>query len=460
MGSSMGIFENVYIVFSRFLSFVEKEEEVPKKCSIFDILGEDCLVKIFEFLDCICVGKIIFSNKLAIKYSEISSKNIFRMLDAHYYNNCAELYIKNRLCQTINNKLNKFYLDNPFLFLNEQGSIEFAQNEIKKIKCRFEKMTFYEKVWHLTKKCDIIFISGGNNGHIREKYCFMMLIEKNKIVFERCKDMIHERLLHGNILFNNKIFSIGSSTGILQNDTIEYFDKFTFNNSELSVRLPHFLRNIVSVNFQNKLLIIGGDSLIEGIMKTSNLIYELEENLSGTFELKMNFPPMITPRFRAAAIEFDNKLYVCGGGIMDGPKLNSVEFFDPKVGIWQFDNSMIYSRIEFSLGVFQNELYAFGGSNTKKFTIEKRDSKNGCWKLLSILDENRYGCSSILVDSKIYVIGGNNFRNFNIFDLLTLKWASLDKSSDLFDETSRILPINFINTRLILFESSTIEKTY
>jgi len=160
---------------------------------------------------------------------------------------------------------------------------------------------------------------------------------------------------------------------------------------------------------------------LELVLQTHADTWQASQGRWRTLTARLN-----TPRRIAAAIAHEGKLFGCGGLGADGNALRSVESFDTATSAWQLEGDMIKARYNFSLFVFQHELYAVGGdqggSNT---TIEKRNKATQQWELVADCGQRRPYCAAALVGSKLFLFGGiGSESTFDFFDLDNKKWAS------------------------------------
>jgi len=282
----------------------------------------------------------------------------------------------------------------------------------------------------------VLIVGKCSSGHC-EKVAMMIVEPNGKIRFDASTSMrigyCGSPVYYQGQLFTSSLYS-GSSS---KSDTLT-----PWRTSNLE-RFPNGVFSASAAVFGNKLLIIGGFHPIEGqgVLQSgiSNIVYELDEQASqapqGTW--RAHVAKLNMPRVKAAAIEFEGKLFVCGGGAGAG---RSVESFDPIIGFWQVEpEQMIKERSRFSLVVYEDELYAVGGDDGNT-TIEKRNKATKKWQLVADSGQHRFAAA--LVGSKIFFFGGGA-QTFDFFDLDSKKWASQDVESAYFDEAKRQLPLEF-----------------
>lgn len=117
-------------------------------------------------------------------------------------------------------------------------------------------------------------------------------------------------------------------------------------------------------------------------------------------------------RFNHQTSELNGLLYIAGGMNSSLVNLNLVETFDPYENEKISTSFMIYSRQDFGLVNFNNNLLAIGGSIKCPNLIEKYDPKTNKWTIYDSIDELPVkGFRTVKVDNKIFIIGGTNKFN-------------------------------------------------
>jgi Kelch motif len=155
------------------------------------------------------------------------------------------------------------------------------------------------------------------------------------------------------------------------------------------------------------------------------------------------------PRSRHACIGHDGKLWIAGGcidnngssnnnnnGNIDTVFSNSVDFFDPLVGVWEDGPPMLAKRDFPNLLAVSNELYVVGGDVDDEGrpitrTIERLDKDSGKWVFVTAFKGDRRGFSTSVYGSKILIFGGAtsgdeqyHLNTWDAFDTTTGMWDS------------------------------------
>nr|XP_026693684.1 kelch-like protein 4 isoform X2 [Ciona intestinalis] len=82
-----------------------------------------------------------------------------------------------------------------------------------------------------------------------------------------------------------------------------------------------------------------------------------------------------------------------------------MESFDPREGKWESLKPMNEKRGALCGVVYNDEIYAIGGSGR---SVERYNIRTNTWTKVSSLNHVRYGSCACVVNGKIYVIGGLN----------------------------------------------------
>ena len=88
---------------------------------------------------------------------------------------------------------------------------------------------------------------------------------------------------------------------------------------------------------------------------------------------------------------------------------NSAELYNPMSRIWGFLTPMHVSRAAAAAVVFDNKIYIFGGEDTNLHAIssvEMFDPTTNTWTLKSLMPHGRSSAQALIIGNKIYVLGG------------------------------------------------------
>ena len=329
----------------------------------------------------------------------------------------------------------------------DDGRVEDLENNFA-LNINEKKEQFKEienKYYNLLKllNSDIVLIMGGlvsdsgiwsewaDDIHSTNIVTKMIVEQDGNIIFDDGTPMLQARRNHDALYHKGEVFSISSDDDDARR-TVECLDILTQAQTQLQIDLPNDVYNVCAAMLNNKLYVIN----------YNRDVYTLEEGVWRKHEANTK-----QGRPAAAAISFEEKLYLCGG---HGKR--NIEVFDPTVGTWQLDGEeMIHKRSLFSLYVFDDEIYAVGGDDyDQNTTIEKRKKDTKQWENVTDCGQNRSGCTSVLVGSKIFLFGGREHKStFDYFDLKSKKWASQDITSAYFDIGERQLPREIIESKAV-----------
>mmetsp|Transcript_25448 Transcript_25448/g.85116 ORF Transcript_25448/g.85116 Transcript_25448/m.85116 type:complete len:410 (+) Transcript_25448:90-1319(+) len=118
-------------------------------------------------------------------------------------------------------------------------------------------------------------------------------------------------------------------------------------------------------------------------------------------------PPMLQPRFGAAAAALDGSLYVCGGH--DGQVvLRSAEKFDPALNRWTPLPASGQRRSRAVAAILARQLYVLSGHDGQNSlsSAERLCPASGRWELLPPMAQRRRSAGAAAVGGAIYLCGG------------------------------------------------------
>ena len=376
-----------------------QDEKSPKKATLFSI-PDVCILLFLQYLDMLSLADICKSNKALHRDGCIVAEHIWRHLVAAY-------------------------LLSPYIRLPNVGGVG--------------QKSYAISAYELFLRQEVLIMGGYNGGNDTNEVTKMIMDQDGTIRFEASTPMLQARDYQAVVYHQGEVFSISTDWSPDESlGTIERLDKLAQTRTQLEARLPNNLFYTTATMFDNKLVVIGGRR--EGA--DSDIMYTLDEHASQADQGKWRAHEarLNTARYNAAAIAFEGKIFVCGGYNDATGNLRSVESFNPAIGAWQVEGDMIKLRHNFSLFVFDDELYAVGGGigNT---TIEKRNKATKRWQLVADCGQRRWRCAAALVDSKIFLFGGSVHEStFDYFALDSMTWASKDVGGAYFDESRRQLP--------------------
>merc|ERR1719158_297449 len=123
-------------------------------------------------------------------------------------------------------------------------------------------------------------------------------------------------------------------------------------------------------------------------------------------------PPIPVGRHSAAAVLINSKILYCGGRDIDGTYHQSCHSYKLGEGDtnWEEEPGMVRGRIEFSMSVVGDLVYAVGTGGIHGNTVEyfNYESTSSSWREDSYMgmDRHRYGHCSIVWGQDIVILGG------------------------------------------------------
>jgi len=375
------------------------EEQKYKKINGFSKISLDCVIDCMEFLDEFDLASCRISNKIIFKKAgDLVARAIFLYLRKKYFFSNFVKFTKNNLIS--HNEIIKL-MNEPINEILIMSNKHLTGKTILNPDC-FLKFIIYDKIGTENDENLFITIKDDLFEHLHDK--------KNNFIYDQ-KEIMRFIFLK----IDNLVPGLYSPAKIL-------------------------LEN------KKKIFIIGGFNIKDGIHIPSDIVYEFDENLNKKIhESKLN-----SPRQWASVIEFEDKLYLCGGYSPNG---NCVEVFDYSTGSWEIEQEkMVKTRSDFLLCEYNSEIYAVGG-NCEHFSIEKKNRITQKWEIVTEIEDPRISASSILIDDRMFVFGGcftEEINNYDFYNFKTGLWASKNKTSKFFKKNYRSFSKRIYSSNIIL----------
>ncbi len=178
-----------------------------------------------------------------------------------------------------------------------------------------------------------------------------------------------------------------------------------------------------------KVLAAGG--LIEGFPEASTSAADLYNPATGTWT---NTGYMNTDRRGHTATLMPNGQVLVTGGVselLNGPRVNSAEFYDPVAQTWSNTASMQSARVGHTATLLANGLVLVAGGGTN--TSELFNPATQTWTTTGLMNESRMDASAFLLSSgKVLVQGGASDNTAELYDPGTGHWtfANMLKEQD------------------------------
>jgi Kelch motif/Galactose oxidase, central domain len=114
------------------------------------------------------------------------------------------------------------------------------------------------------------------------------------------------------------------------------------------------------------------------------------------------------PRYGAAALALNDRVYVIGGRLDDHTLPTEVDVYDPATRSWSRGPDMPTPRYQPAAAVLNGRIYALGGSSGEEplNTVEMLDPVTGTWSTRMPLPTPRSSLVAIAASGRIYAIGG------------------------------------------------------
>jgi len=373
--------------------------------------------------------------------SEDTTRDILQHLDAHSL-------CKSSLCNKLLRREGKLMAKHIVEYLQKK---HFCSRFVLVADLGDEpgRVSHLEMLSRMTREVDVVLLLGGYTTEVTKA-----TIEQDGalIRFEDGRPTLTSRFdqtvvcLHGDILICSPFAT-------------EHLDSLTQTQTQQPTSLPDDLCWSTTCVFSNQLLAIGGYRQGIRLDVMHEHLEEDEDQVDQSSKWRAHSARLNTGRYCAAAIEFQGKLFVCGGYGDNGSTLRSVESLSSLVPVadvaseWHVESEMTKSRRDTTLVVFDNELHAVGGDHGGNTTIEKLSKHTNLWEEVTDSNEFRYACAVALVGSKIFLFGGGHGKSektFDFFDLRSKKWASQDVGGAYFGEDKRQLPNKVFRRAAIL----------
>lgn len=173
---------------------------------------------------------------------------------------------------------------------------------------------------------------------------------------------------------------------------------------------------------------------------------------------------MVEPRFGAAAVVVEGKVYVIGGQDDEGVVSDTVECFDPDTGSSKIVAKLKRARFFHGVAAVGSRIFIIGGQNNQRYrgtertmmvpfdvepSVEIYDTKTGEMgagpRMLS--PRASFGC--VAVGNLVYAIGGDTedrrcSRRMEVLDTTTLTWAELPPMPTIRSAPAVVVPGDFI----------------
>ena len=120
---------------------------------------------------------------------------------------------------------------------------------------------------------------------------------------------------------------------------------------------------------------------------------------------------MITPRHHLRAAVVEEKIYIIGGTKMVNGSIivaTENEVYDPQTDTWETKAPIPVVKYNYSVGVFENKIYIFGGSTPdgESASTYVYDPVSDNWNQIPSMPTTRFNAGTTVVGDKIIISGG------------------------------------------------------
>lgn len=256
--------------------------------------------------------------------------------------------------------------------------------------------------------------------------------QERDLAWEKLADMPTPRLGHCAVIYQGKIWAIAGKSQL--NNSLNTVDCFDLEKKEWEpspAKLNHSRFDAAAVVFENKIFVIGG--------RNDRQILDSVEYYDPDLKQWKEFKPLGYPRWAASAINYKDKLFVLNGltnkSIFPTP-VDSIEFWDEAANAWQKseDWKLSQSRGFAQSVVVDSFVYTLGGLwFDNKLDILERFSWTSGTDLLKPLPNPRVYFSAVKVKQLIYILGGAGLsgteglhNSINYYSPIWNEWYTLE----------------------------------
>ena len=180
-------------------------------------------------------------------------------------------------------------------------------------------------------------------------------------VWTRLADMTRDRSHFKAVTIGDEVFAVGTHS-LVAAGTIEKLSLTTQQWSAIAP-LPQMSRTVGAAAFKGLLRLMGGvdDFSSQGKLTAFKAFHTYDASADAWTE----GPSLLVPRYRHAAVEFDGRLWVAGGRVLEDGRTratNSVEVFSEEKGCWEAGPAMLRKRDFHDLFVIGGHLFAGNGT--------------------------------------------------------------------------------------------------
>ena len=198
-----------------------------------------------------------------------------------------------------------------------------------------------------------------------------------------------------------------SSISLLSDDLIS--EQSTDSTGWISCAIMTSARsNMASAVIGNKIYVFGGTE--SGTVVRKNEVFDTETNL-WSVNTSMN-----AGRYKHSAITYGNNVYICSGYGEYNNSIHTISVYDTINDTWLADIDTPNCNTNYASGLYNNELYIFGGKENGEVTQKayKYNFLSGLWTEISQIPENSLDEKVVPTQNGFYIFADWDVIEYNV----------------------------------------------
>jgi len=250
--------------------------------------------------------------------------------------------------------------------------------------------------------------------------------------------LINARSGHGADVLGGKVYIVGGRDAFGVLSSLEVMNL----GWEAKAPPPDVLQDFRAVSLGDKIYVMGGARLVDGVNQNSNLVYEYDA-LNDTWTVKDTRMPFFAREFSLIAAY--GKIYLIGGrtSATAGGTFtvsNRIFEYDPRSDTWVQKATMGVARFNAGTALYNGRIYIIGGRDNSwaaLATVEAFDPVANTIALRANLPQASSNPFACVLDGTLYVFTPFNLRYFKYGD--TGSWSQLNADGSFFGELFIVL---------------------
>ena len=279
------------------------------------------------------------------------------------------------------------------------GNSSYKEDASKKALIQAGRMQMPSFAW---------FLREAGRGFSRESYSDLLQIydiENNTWFVSETK--FRKRTNHNVNSYGNELYVLGGKR-LSKIGRYEYLDekievlKMGSNEVIIDHTNPHQAANFASMTYNDNIIVMGGSIKQR---KNGGKVYSDESHIYNITSGKWYKLPKMKTAKETQGVIIDNKVYLVGGH--DGSKLNTIESYDLKTGVWKNEGKLFTKMESPALTTYKHIIYIFDEDklliyNTINKVLEAYDIR------LSLRSPKMH-----YHQNKLYLLGGYTFNDYS-----------------------------------------------